>query len=159
MNIEDKRYMRPDGDTSLYHYLPADILMKLKAKTEQSQHLQQVWQDQIGDEFAAHTQAVTYENGILKVQAESAAWASRLRQQGSQLVRLLRRHPAFQAIKKIQLRVAPNDEMAIKPSMSSSRAHLSEQSCKLIGTVAEEIKDPELKAAMLNLGKRSDPAD
>ena len=155
METEDKRHMSPDKDTSLHHYLPDDILMKLKAKKEQSQYLQQAWQDQIGDELATHTQAISYENGILKVQAESAAWASRLRQQGMQIVRQLRQRPAFRMIKKIQLRVVPGDNPAVKASNRSNRAHLSEQSRELIGSVAEEINDPGLKAAMLSLSKTS----
>jgi len=148
--------MPSDKDTSLVHYLPDDILMKLKVKMEQSQRLQQAWRDQIGDELATHTQAVSYEDGILKIQAESAAWASRLRQQGMQIVRQLRQRPAFRMIKKIQLRVMPDDNPAVKTSNRSNRAHLSEQSRELIGTVAEEINDPGLKAAMLNLSKTSD---
>jgi hypothetical protein len=156
METEDKRHMPSDKDTSLVHYLPDDILMKLKAKKEQSQRLQQAWRDQIGDELATHTQAVSYEDGILKVQAESAAWASRLRQQGMQIVRQLRQRPAFRMIKKIQLRVAPDDNPVVKIATQSNRAYLSEQSRKLIGTVAEEINDPELKAAMLSLSKTSD---
>ncbi|GMR18199.1 MAG: hypothetical protein BMS9Abin33_0605 [Gammaproteobacteria bacterium] len=157
METEDKRHMPSDKDTSLHHYLPDDILMKLKAKKEQSQYLQQVWQNQIGDELATHTQAVSYQDGILKVQVESAAWASRLRQQGMQIVRQLRQRPAFRMIKKIQLRVAPDNNPAVKVSNRSNRAYLSEQSRELIGTVAQEINDPGLKAAMLNLSKTSDP--
>ncbi len=156
METEDKRHMPSDKDTSLVHYLPDDILMKLKVKMEQSQRLQQAWRDQIGDELATHAQAISYEDGILKVRAESAAWASRLRQQGMQIVRQLRQRPAFRTIKKIQLRVAPDDNPAVKASNRSNRAYLSEQSRELIGTVAEEINDPGLKAAMLNLSKTSD---
>lgn len=62
----------------------------------------------LDENLAAHCQVGNFKEGILVIISDSAAWASTLRYQTSQLLPALRKHNCFAGLKSIQIKVRPN---------------------------------------------------
>lgn len=92
----------------------------------------------------------SYRNGVLKLQADSAAWATKLRFQQPLILNALKQRRGFADLRKIQVKVIPNYDkpkiqVAAKPISAASAEHLRE--------TADSIDQPELSEALRRIAK------
>ncbi len=149
------------GLTSVGKYLPAGLLQHLDLRQDGTSRAQAAWEACVPGPLADHVRPLRYEQGLLSVQADSSAWAGRLRQQQQGLLDLLRREPFFKHLRGFQVHVVPHARMAPKPKRAGSRGgtrhlRLSAQAARLILDIAEGIDDPRLRKAMRRLGNATD---
>lgn len=113
------------------------------------------WTEVVGDELARHVRPIRYTGGKLILRAGSAVWVSKLRHSHETFTRALRRQPLFRDLTGIEVRSAPLDRGAVKKPVTPARP-LSANTRKLLKSVADDIQDPELRAALVRLGRTGD---
>lgn len=116
----------------------------------------EIWRQAVGNELAAQVQPIRFRNGKLILRAVSPAWVSRVRHAHESLVRLLRREPLFRDLVDVEVRAAPREfqkrqQRVAKPPM------LSQTSRQLLQSVAADIEDPPLRAALIRLAGKVKP--
>ncbi len=110
----------------------------------------EVWHRTVGDELAAQVRPIRFRGGKLILRAASPAWVSRVRHAHESLVRLLRREPLFRDLVDVEVRAAPREFQKLRKG--STRAPvLSDSSRRLLKSVAADIDDPALRAALTRL--------
>ena len=100
---------------------------------------------------APHVQVVRWSDGQVTVQADSTAWATRLRYLSPQLLRQLQQLPEFTAAHRIAVNIAP---IATPAAAIPQPFYLSPASARIIDANAETIADPQLRAALKRLARR-----
>lgn len=109
-----------------------------------------IWRQAVGDELAAQVQPIRLRNGKLILRAASPAWVSRVRHAHESLIKILRREPLFRDLVDIEVRATPREFP--KPERTASRPPaLTESSRHLLESVAADIEDPALRAALVRL--------
>ena len=108
------------------------------------------WRQAVGAELAAQVQPIRLRNGKLILRAASPAWVSRVRHAHESLVRLLRREPLFRDLVDVEVRAAPREFQRQKRG-ATKPPPLSESSRHLLESVAADIDDPALRAALTRL--------
>jgi hypothetical protein len=105
------------------------------------------------EELASHCRIANLRKNRVVMQADSTAWATRLRYQTPEILKQLQEYNALQGIKSIQVTVAP----ASKPRGKTRRQArpLSEQNARIIRSAAESLADPELAAALRRLARNT----
>ena len=111
------------------------------------------WGEAAGPELAAHVHPIRYTGGKLVLRAASAVWVSKVRHSHETLMHALRRQPQFKELTGLEVRAAPLDRARQKKSVHRVRA-ISTDTRKLLESVAEDIADPELRAALTRLGRK-----
>lgn len=96
-----------------------------------------------------------YENGLLTLVLNDAAWATRLRYQQEQLVQQLRQHDPFAGLLRIRLKVRPASNHP-EPA-ETERRYLTANASEHIRQSAEQIEDPQLRAALKRLAQNIRP--
>jgi len=91
---------------------------------------------------------VSYRKGLLKLQADSATWATRLRFQQPQVIQRLKQIKAFTDIEKIKVLVRPQQ---VKASPKISAKPISAEAAKHLKAMANSLDQPELSAALRHL--------
>lgn len=94
--------------------------------------------------LAEHCQVMSWKQGCLTIRVDSAAWATRLRFLTPQLLASLRIE--LKELKEICYRVRPAE--VTTPLNYWKKAPLSSESAELLTTVAENVIDMKLKAAL-----------
>jgi hypothetical protein len=112
------------------------------------------WGAAAGPELAAHVQPIRYTDGKLVLRASSAVWVSKVRHSHETLTRTLRAQPLFKELTGLEVRAAPLDLGRRKQPVQSAQA-LSTDTCELLESVAGDIADPELRAALTRLGRKA----
>lgn len=110
----------------------------------------------LGPELAAHCQVTNIRDKTLILATDSAAWATRIRYQATQILQKIRRDERLSGIDSIQVKVIP----AIVPADTSHptrRAYLSRTAAECLSQCADGIGDPQLSAALKHLSKRKRP--
>ncbi len=120
---------------------------------ERQQALEQVWIEAAGQPLAAHVRPLRYTDGCLILRAESPVWASKLRHQPQRLISALRRHPIFQELIGLQVRVVPPEQAAAPRRTERAAPKLSPQTQALLDSVAEHTPDEALRDALRRLGR------
>ena len=146
--------MRTIGPKHLDSYLSDTLLKRLGRYMDQSVRLRAVWSRSVGEPLSSHTQPVRFSHGCLHVRADSSAWASRLRQRQQETATLLRQHPEFKNLEKIQIRVQPiaSESPTIDTSKTGRRSRLNPQAARLVRATADNVSDPKLQGALRRLG-------
>jgi hypothetical protein len=111
------------------------------------------WGEAAGPELAAHVKPIRYTGGKLVLRAASAVWVSKVRHSHETLTRALRRQPLFKELTGLEVRAAPPDRARQKKSAHGAPA-LSTETRKLLESVAGDVADPELRAALTRLGRK-----
>ena len=139
---------------NISNYLSSHTFARWSHERDIAHQLTSVWNDRIEPPLAAHTHPISYRVGRLVVHADSSLWANRLRHQQTHSMQTLRQHPLFEDLVELRVRVKPLSQP--KPTQRH-RPHLrlSEASTRVIQAVAEDIKDPALKAALERLGRHT----
>jgi hypothetical protein len=112
------------------------------------------WSEAVGEKFAAHVRPIRYTGGKLMLRASSAVWVSKVRHSHETLAALLRQQPFFKDLAGLEVRVAPADRNTHKKSTRNPRT-LSDDTRRLLEAVARDVADPELRAALTRLGRKS----
>lgn len=129
--------------------------------------LSALWNALIPAPLVAHTRPLSYSNGHLALHADSAAWASRLKQQKHTLCQRLRRDPFFKGLADLSVRIAPPGADDISPPIrpAATTGQLSPRATALLRSMARTVRDPELRAAFERLARtagattNTDPTD
>jgi hypothetical protein len=111
------------------------------------------WGDAAGPDLSAHVHPIRYTDGRLVLRASSPVWVSKVRHSHETLTRALRAHPLFKELIGLEVRAAPLDLGRRRQSTQRARA-LSPGTRKLLESVAGDIADPELRAALTRLGRK-----
>jgi hypothetical protein len=112
------------------------------------------WTEAVGADLAAHVRPIRYHGGRLMLRAGSAVWVSKVRHSHETLVQQLRHEPLFRDLTGLEVRAAPL-ERARRRETPRKPSTLSAGTRQLIETVATDIADPELRAALKRLGRKS----
>ena len=136
---------------NICNYLSGHVFRRWSHERDIARKLECAWNDRVGPPLSAHTRPASYRAGRLVVHADSSLWANRLRHQQKYTMQTLRQHPFLVDLMELAIRVAPLSQARLTDS-GGPQARLSEASTGVIKAVAEDIKDPALKAALERLG-------
>lgn len=101
-------------------------------------------------ELAAHVQVADLGADRLFLQADSAAWATRLRYLAPQLLHCLQQSAGLGPLRQIEIRVAPRAETVAAVRNAPT---LSAVSAAIIAQNAATLPDPALRAAFQRLAR------
>jgi hypothetical protein len=145
------------GPRGIGAFLPPILLSRLGGRLDEGARLRSLWQRLVPAPLSQHTHPQHYESGCLLVSADSGAWATRLRYQQGDVIRRLAGDALLAGLNALRIRVAPIAAAPETPAPRPGRrrAHaLSDEAAVLLQGVAHEVKDPELRAALLRLAQR-----
>lgn len=112
------------------------------------------WSEAAGTDLAAHVHPIRYVDGKLILRASSPVWVSKVRHLHETLTRALRELPLFKELIGLEVRAAPLDLGRRKQTTQRAQA-LSPETRKLLESVAGDIADPTLRAALARLGRKA----
>lgn len=112
------------------------------------------WGVAAGPDLAAHVHPIRYKDGKLVLRASSAVWVSKVRYSHDTLMRALRTQPLFKELIGLEVRAAPLD-LGRRKSSTQRLPALSADTRTLLESVAGDIADPELRAALTRLCRKS----
>lgn len=121
------------------------------------QCLSQALHAHLGPPFDAHCQVANVRDGMLVVQADSSAWAAKLRFQVAAILAHLNQQPLLEEqglgpLQAMRVKVAaPRRSELTQPVV---RPSLSKNTAALLTSAASAIGDPELRAVLLSLAAR-----
>lgn len=150
------RTARHGGSKRLANCLPERLRSALSTRVDEDCRLRQAWHSCVPEPLGSHVHPVRYVAGLLFLQVNTPAWASRLRHEKPALMDLLRKSPAFRDIGDIRVRVVPVEPIAV-PARSAPAApsRISAHAANVIAQTAESIADPSLREALERLAKRA----
>ncbi len=142
------------GAKRLATCLPENLRKALSTRVDEDSRLQQAWASCVPEPLGSHVHPVRFVAGLLFLQVNTPAWASRLRYEKPALLELLRKSPAFRGIGDIRYRVepiarAPRPEQTATPTPS----RLSAKAAEVVAQTAGSIADPGLRAALERLAR------
>jgi len=111
------------------------------------------WSEAAGPDLSAHVHPIRFTDGKLVLRASSPVWISKVRHSHESLVLALRAIPLFKELIGLEVRAAPLDLGRRKQSLRRAQA-ISQGTRKLLESVAGDINDPELSAALARLGRK-----
>ncbi|MCP5215463.1 MAG: DUF721 domain-containing protein [Pseudomonadales bacterium] len=91
---------------------------------------------------------LSYRDGLLKLQADSATWATRLRFQQPQIMAQLKQLAEFHDIEQIRILVRPQ---YVKPNPKITAKPISPAAADHLRTIADTLDQPELSAALRHI--------
>ena len=112
------------------------------------------WGEAAGPDLSAHVHPIRYTDSKLVLRASSAVWVSKIRHSHETLTRALRTRPLFKELIGLEVRAAPLDLGRRKQTVQRAQA-LSTDTRKLLESVAGDIADPELRAALARLARKT----
>ena len=134
-----------------------DDLAILVTRTRQLRRLTRLLREQLDETLAPHCYIGTLEPSALTILVDSAAWASRLRFESSQIADKLRAvHPAFARLEQIRVKIITDlgSDTATAPVRSKVRPHISQLNANIINSLADSIDDAALHDALQRLARR-----
>ena len=112
------------------------------------------WTSAVGPLLAEQVRPIRYTEGKLLLRASSAVWVSKVRHLHETLTQELRRQPLFRELIGIEVRAAPRQRSA--PGIKTTTAReLSAETRQLLDAVSVETDDPDLRAALARLARKS----
>jgi len=109
------------------------------------------WTEAVGEELARRVHPIRYTGGRLVLRADSAVWVSKVRHSHEMLSQRLRQQHQFRDLVGLEVRAAPLDRQGRRAPPRARRV-LSEETRKLLQSVAADISDPLLRATLERLG-------
>jgi hypothetical protein len=95
-----------------------------------------------------HVTVANCRKGALIIHADSAAWAARLRFRIPDILAGFKETPPDAAIQSVRIKVRPPDSTQPPPP---AQLTISDDTARLLQSVAESISDPDLRASLLRL--------
>lgn len=85
------------------------------------------------------------------IMADSGAWLTQARYQGSEILNILRQEPGLEQLKKLLFKITPPQSSHHEPVV---HPQMSEGTAELLMSTAKVIDDPKLKTALHKLSRR-----
>ena len=109
--------------------------------------------------LGSHCSVANYSTETLIVNADTSAWASKLRNRIPDILAFARHECGLSKLITVRIRVSPNHNNTSQsdyPSKTSTRkASLSKKSAEFIENVATSIQDPALRESILKISKNA----
>ena len=140
----------------LKHLLSDTTSTALVQYARQLQALTRLLNQCLSGELADHVLVANLHNETLVLQADSAAWATKLRYLAPQLLRCLQQHEPLASVQRLEFRVAPQSQPA---TPAASPAQLSSAGADTILASAQTVSDPNLRAALKRLARHRNMGD
>jgi len=109
--------------------------------------------------LGSHCTVANYSADTLIVNADSSAWASKLRNRIPDILAYARHECGLSKLITVRIRVSPKQNNTIQSDLSSNastrKASLSIKSAKFIENVATSIQDPALRESILKISKNA----
>lgn len=112
----------------------------------------------LGHPLADHCRVSNLRGNILVVQADSPAWAARLRYRAPALLATLRAPETLPELRNIQIKIIPQTARPGR-GRATRQIRMSASTARLIDTVAASMDDPTLQSALRRLASRNRPKD
>jgi len=107
----------------------------------------------------SHCTVANYSDETLTVNAETSAWASKLRYCVPDILNYAKHECGLTRLKSVRIKVSPSHNKSVRSNLSSTRsvkkASLSKKSADFIENVATSIKDPALRKSILKISKHT----
>jgi len=154
------RTARHGGPRRLANCLPDRLRSALSTRVDEDSRLQQAWHACVPDPLGSHVHPVRYVAGLLFLQVNTPAWASRLRHEKPALIDLLRKSPSFRDLGDIRFRVIPVEPAVARQSLTpTAPSRISTHASRIVAQTAESIADPSLRAALQRLARQARDPD
>ncbi len=109
--------------------------------------------------LSSHCSIANYSAEILIVNADTSAWASKLRNRIPDILDYARHECGLTKLITVRIKVSPNynniTQSALPSSGSTRKASLSKKSAEFIKNVAASIQDPALRESILKISKNA----
>ena len=116
-------------------------------------------QKHLAPSLSSHCTVANYSDETLTVNAETSAWASKLRYCIPDILKFAKHECGLTSLKSIRIKVSPSHNKTAQSNLSNTcsvkKASLSKKSADFIKNVATSIKDPALKKSILNISKHT----
>ena len=130
-------------------------LQSLFNEAQRISQLQLLVEGQLEPVAREHCRVAVWRDGNLLLIVSDGQWATRLRYQEKRLLRQLKTLPEFSGLLRITFKVRP----ASTPAQGSGhKPSLSANAARSIQASAEDISDPQLRAALERLASHGKPA-
>ncbi len=131
-----------------------DDLAILVTRTKQLSSLTQVLRQQLEPDLAVHCYIGRLDESALVILVDSAAWASKLRFHAQTLLPLLQTaHQSFARTEQIKIKIL--NQSAKQPDPVFQRPSMNKENAKGLNTLADNVDDADLQAALSRLAKRA----
>lgn len=128
----------------------SEILHALTTHTTRITKLQSKIRSEMGPPLSEHLIIANYSNKTLTIHTENPAWASKLRFNIPNILKISQSKCGLAELSTIRIKVIPSDSNKEKPDR---KLKLSEQSKEMIRKTAETTKDNKLRSVLLRLSK------
>ena len=109
--------------------------------------------------LSSHCTVANYSADTLIVNADTSAWASKLRNRIPDILDYARHECGLSNIISVRIRVSPNQNNTTHSSLPGTalgrKASLSKKSAEFIKSVATSIQDPALRESILKISKNA----
>jgi len=147
---------RPSGTgshpTTVNRLLGRGSLAPLLQRTAALRQATDLVRARLGTPLGDHCQVANWRDGTLVVQADSAAWASRLRFLAPKILAALSETQGCLGLRKLKVIVRPSDQTP--GDTRPRRFRLSARSASLLRDVGESTADAALRETLLRLSRR-----
>ncbi len=131
---------------------PESVLAFIQKKVTQLKKLNQIWQEVIAADIAAHSRIANFRDADLIIECDSAAWATRLRYVLPDIQQKLRQYPDLQGLSHIEWSIQPHFHSTTS-QLSRLPPLLSSASAQLLKNTAGSIQIKPLQEALLRIAK------
>ena len=109
--------------------------------------------------LSSHCSIANYSAETLTVNADTSAWASKLRNRIPDILAYARQECGMSKLITVRIRVSPKQNNTSQSDLPSSKltkkAFLSKKSAEFIESVATSIQDPALRESILKISKNA----
>lgn len=109
--------------------------------------------------LSSHFSIANYSADTLTINADTSAWASKLRNRIPDILDYARHECGLSKLISVRIRVSPNHNNTTHASLPGSglarKAFLSKKSAEFIASVATSIQDPALRESFLKISKNA----
>jgi len=141
------------GPKRLSNCLSEGLRNALSRRVDEGSRLRHAWHACVPEPLGSHVEPVRYVSGLLFLQVNTPAWASRLRHEKPALLELLRKNSVFRDIGDIRFRVVPIEPPTKIAAAPPKPSRLSARAATVVAQTAESIADPALRAALERLAQ------
>jgi hypothetical protein len=147
------------GPRGVGAFLPPTIARRMAVYLGESGRLKTVWHQTVTPPLIHHSAPLSYSRGCLEIQVDSAAWATRVRHTQSMLIARLREIPGFQDLRELKIRIEPPAPAVPVVQTLPARPLIKPpaQTARLLRSLAGDIDDPALRAALERLSETIAP--
>jgi hypothetical protein len=128
----------------------------LVTRTRQLNRLTNAFRSLLEPELAKHCYIGNIDEDCLSILVDSAAWASKFRFYSQSILPALNQlDPIFKEVNKIQIKIL-NQRAEAKPP-AYQRPQMNQENANGLMTLAENVDDSHLQAALTRLAKKAKP--